>query len=82
MNYKKRAVYQNDAVKADKEREKANIKCCPICGKKRTHIGLKRKYLEGFFLIPSFCVGLETVRKCENGHYWGKTWVIGQRLDR
>lgn len=50
-------------------------KICPICGCKRTHIGITRKYTDSFFLIPSICIGFEIVRKCKNGHYWTKTWV-------
>lgn len=49
-------------------------KFCPTCGCKRTHIGITRKCAGGFFLIPSICTGFEIVRKCENGHYWTKTW--------
>ena len=49
--------------------------CCPICGYKRTHIGITRKYADGFFLMPQIWIGFEVVRKCKNGHYWTKTWV-------
>lgn len=82
MKYKNRAIYQNDAVKTNRDEKKPSIKYCPICGEKRTHVGIKRKYLESFFIFPSICVGLETVRKCENGHYWGKTWVMAQRVNQ
>lgn len=50
-------------------------KICPICGCKRTHIGITRKYTDSFFLIPSICIGFEIVRKCKNGHYWTKSWI-------
>lgn len=50
-------------------------KYCPVCGYRRTHIGITRKYTDGFFLIPRIFIGFEVVRKCKNGHYWTKTWV-------
>lgn len=49
-------------------------KYCPICGSKRTHIGLAMRYIDGFFLLPSIWVGFEIVRKCKNGHFWSKRW--------
>ena len=50
-------------------------KYCPICEHKRTHIGIARKYSDGFFLIPRVWIGFEIVRKCKNGHYWTRTWM-------
>lgn len=47
---------------------------CPVCGQKRTHIGLTSKWAGGSFLLPKFWVGFEVIRKCEAGHYWTKSW--------
>lgn len=49
-------------------------KICPICGDRHRYIGIKKRYLEGFFLIPDIWIGFEFIYKCDNGHWWTKRW--------
>ena len=47
---------------------------CPTRGDRHKYIGIKKRYLEGFFLITDIWIGFEIIYKCGNGHWWTKHW--------